>query len=352
MNIAIIGAGLIGGKRATALTDFPEDTLRVVCDVDRDRAEKLAHAHACEAVGDWRAVVARPDIDVVINAAINSVLEPITIAALQAGKHVLCEKPLGRDSAEAERMNAGADAHGRILKTGFNHRFHPALLRTRELLGEGTIGNILIMRARYGHGSRPGMENEWRSSKELCGGGELLDQGVHVIDLIRAFGGEIADVYAQVETKFWDIAVEDNAFAILGLRGGATCQFHVSWTNWRNVFSFEIFGTRGYIAINGLGGSYGPETLEIGIRRPEGGRPDIEVTEFPPEDDSWREEWREFRSAVAEQRVPLGSGRDGLMANRIIEALYTSSRDRRRVELDDEGHITNENRSFSEDGIV
>ena len=333
MNVAIIGAGLIGGKRAAALASFPDDTLRVVCDVDADRARALADAHGCDAVTDWRDVLARGDIDLVIVAAINAVLEPVTVAALSSGAHVLCEKPLGRDSAEAARMVAAAQAAGRVLKTGFNHRFHPGLLRMRELLADGAIGDILTMRARYGHGSRPGMEKEWRASKELCGGGELLDQGVHVIDLIRAFGGEIASAYAQVETKFWPIDVEDNAFAILTLASGATCQFHVSWTNWRNVFSFEIFGTRGYITVNGLGGSYGPETLEFGRRRPEGGRPDIESIAYPPEDSSWRAEWQEFRDAIASGRAPYGSGVDGLMANRVIEALYRSSAERRPVSI-------------------
>ncbi|MBE0643770.1 MAG: Gfo/Idh/MocA family oxidoreductase [Bacteroidetes bacterium] len=339
MNIAIIGAGLIGGKRAAALAHFPEDTLRVVCDVDLARAQGLAREHGCDAVADWREAVLRDDVDIVVNAAINAVLEPITVAALSAGKHVLCEKPLGRTADEAARMVETAELHHRVLKTGFNHRFHPAMLRARALLQEGAIGDVMVMRARYGHGSRPGMEQEWRSSKDLCGGGELLDQGVHVIDLIRAFGGDLRDAYARVETKFWDIEVEDNAFALLGLRSGATCQFHVSWTNWRNVFSFEIFGTQGYITINGLGGSYGPETLEVGKRRAEGGRPDIEVTEYPAEDTSWREEWKEFRSAIDEQRAPLGSGRDGLMANRVIEALYASSHSGARVALDMEGRI-------------
>ena len=325
MNVAIIGAGLIGGKRAAALSRFPDDTLRVVCDVDEARARALAEQYGCEAAADWRDVVGREDVDVVVNAAINAVLEPVTVAALAAGKHVLCEKPLGRSSAEARRMVAAAAEHGRVLKTGFNHRFHPALLRTRELLAEEAVGDILTIRARYGHGSRPGMEKEWRSSKQLCGGGELLDQGVHVIDLIRAFGGEVRNAYARVETKFWPIEVEDNAFAILGLEGGATCQFHVSWTNWRNVFSFEIFGTRGYIAVNGLGGSYGPETLEFGRRREEGGRPDIETIEYPAEDNSWQEEWKDFRSAIADRRAPWGSGQDGYMANRVVEALYASS---------------------------
>ena len=107
-----------------------------------------------------------------------------------------------------------ASQNGFVLKTGFNHRFHPALWKAKELLEQGVIGKCFNIRARYGHGGRAGMEKEWRSSKELCGGGELLDQGVHTIDLIRWFGGEITEVYGKVETKFWDMEVEDNAFAI------------------------------------------------------------------------------------------------------------------------------------------
>jgi predicted dehydrogenase len=170
------------------------------------------------------------------------------------------------------------------------------------------------------------MENEWRTSKELCGGGELLDQGVHLIDLIRWFGGEIIEVYGQVKTKFWNIEVEDNAFAILKTNQDVTAIFHVSWTNWRNIFSFEVFGSDGFLSVGGLGGNYGTESLRWGVRKLEGGKPDIKVFDFPGEDKSWEEEWREFRSAVIEQREPVGNGIDGLKANMVVEALYKSSR--------------------------
>lgn len=200
MNVAIIGCGLIGTKRARALQ--PDDRLVVVCDVEKERAEYLAQEFCCEAVPDWNQVVSRVDIDIVIISSINATLEPITIASLQSGKHVLCEKPLGRNTSESKRMVDAAIKYKRTLKTGFNHRFHPAIWKAKTLLDEGAIGHCFSIRARYGHGGRPGMEKEWRASKELCGGGELSDQGVHVIDLIRWFGGEITEAYARVETKF------------------------------------------------------------------------------------------------------------------------------------------------------
>jgi predicted dehydrogenase len=238
----------------------------------------------------------------------------------------LCEKPLGRNSAEAQRIVNAAQKNTVLLKTGFNHIFHPALWKAKELVDSGGIGSLLSIRARYGHGSRPGMEKEWRSSKKLCGGGELLDQGVHVIDLIRWFTGEIEQVYSKVETKFWNIEVEDNAFALMTCKKNVTAMFHVSWTNWRNIFSFELFGSNGYLAVNGIGGSYGLETLEWGKRKQEGGRPDIEVYEFSSSDKSWETEWNEFRTAIKEKREPLKNGIDGLRANQVVEAMYQSQR--------------------------
>jgi predicted dehydrogenase len=326
MKVGIIGCGLIGRKRADALAAFPMDKLITVCDIDGERASTLAMDFHCECEADWRYLVQRKDVDVIINSSINKVLEEISVGALQQGKHVLCEKPLGRNAAEAQRMVDAAQKNHVLLKTGFNHIFHPALWKAKELIDAGAIGSLLSIRARYGHGSRLGMEKEWRSSKNLCGGGELLDQGVHVIDLIRWFTGEIEHVYSKVETKFWNIEVEDNVFAILTCKNGVTAMFHVSWTNWRNIFSFELFGSDGYLSINGLGGSYGPETLEWGKRKQEGGRPDIEFFEFPSSDRSWEMEWKEFRTAIEENRQPLRNGIDGLRANQVVEAMYKSSK--------------------------
>lgn len=333
MKVAIIGCGLIGKKRARALKPSSEDRLEIVCDINKKRAEELSREFECEYETLWENVVSRPNIQIVIDSSINSVMERITLAALKAGKHVLCEKPLGRNVLEARSMVNAAESNNVLLKTGFNHRFHPALWMAKQLLNEGKIGKCLTIRAAYGHGGRPGMENEWRSSREVSGGGELLDQGVHVIDLIRWFGGEIIEVYGKVETKFWSIEVEDNAFAILKTSQDVTAIFHVSWTNWRNIFSFELFGSNGFLSVTGLGGNYGTESLAWGVRKSEGGKPDVKVFDFPGEDKSWEKEWQEFRSAVIEQREPIGSGIDGLKANMVVEALYKSSRINKPVRL-------------------
>ena len=324
MNVGIVGCGLIGRKRAAALTACG-DTVAIVADVVSARAADLATEFGCRSTARWEDVIAA-DVDLVVVSTTNQGLHPVTTAALRAGKHVLCEKPLGRNAAEAGDMVEAARTSGRVLKTGFNHRHHPAIREAHRLAASGALGNLMFVRCVYGHGGRAGYDKEWRGNKEQAGGGELLDQGVHVIDLCRWFLGEFTQVSGVTARYVWEIApLEDNAFATLQTASGQIASFHTSWTQWKNRFSFEVFGTAGSAAVEGLGGSYGPETLVHAARRVEGGAPSIERHEFPAVDESWHDEWREFRSAIDEQREPLGSGADGLAAARLIDAIYRSS---------------------------
>ena len=323
MKVGIIGCGLIGRKRVLALDK--DDLLVACCDSNPAVAQVFSDEFKCKVYPTASDLLAYSGCDVVVIAVINKFIESIAVHSLKLCKHVLGEKPLGRNVEEARNMVQLAKRHGKLLKTGFNHRFHPAISKAKELVDKGEIGSLMFIRGRYGHGSRPGMEKEWRSSTDLCGGGELLDQGVHLIDLSRWFSGEIRSVFGKVDTKFWPIEVEDNGFMLLQAENNTDIQLHVSWTNWKNIFSFEIFGAKGYLKIEGLGGSYGPETLEFGKRKPEGGRPDIQFIEFPPEDISWEKEWQEFKSAIKEGREPIGNGLDGLRSNQVIEAVYKSS---------------------------
>jgi predicted dehydrogenase len=211
------------------------------------------------------------------------------------------------------------------LKCGFNHRHHPGILQAREWYDNGVIGEISFIRCRYGIGGRPGYEKDWRMNPEISGGGQLMDQGMHVIDLCRWFLGDFNWIYGITATSFWDISpLEDNAFVMLHTEKGQTAQFHVSWTEWKNLFSFEIFGKNGYIKVEGLGGSYGNERVTLGKRALfEPFRE--ETVEFRGEDKSWLAEWREFASAIKDDREPMGNGDDGLEALRIVQAVYDSS---------------------------
>lgn len=306
-----------------------------VADLDEKRGRAAAAAVGGSWTSEWRAVVDAPEIEAVVVATPNKFLCPVGLAALGANKHLLCEKPLGRNASEARALVDAAVHSGTVLKTGFNHRHHPALERAHELVEEGTIGPLMHVRAAYGHGGRPGYEREWRGDQDLAGGGELLDQGVHLVDLCRWFLGDFTDVTGAVATSFWDVhPLEDNCFALLRTAKGQLASFHSSWTQWKNMFRFEVFGRDGYLLVDGLGGSYGVERLTLGRRRPESGPPVEEVWEFPGEDRSWELEWVEFTSAIAEQRAPLGDGRDGLAAARVVDAIYRSATTGQTVILD------------------
>lgn len=221
----------------------------------------------------------------------------------------------------------------RILKIGFNHRHHPAIARGHDIAAEGGIGRIVAVRAAYGHGGRPGYESEWRADPLRSGGGELLDQGVHVIDLCRWFMGEFGEAVGMLGTWAWPMGVEDNALALLRTPDGRVASLHTSWTQWKNLFRFEVLGDAGHITIEGLGGSYGPERLTLTRRRAEGGLPDVDTWEFDGPDRSWELEWRELCAAIAEDRPPMGDSRDGLAAARIIDAIYRSSLDRTLISV-------------------
>ncbi len=324
MKVAIIGAGLIGNKRAQALDE--NDSLIIVCDNNDKKAQELAVDYGADFTENYIDVSRNKAVDVVIISVINKYILPIAIEMLENGKYILCEKPLGRNVKESRVILSAAEKNNKIVKTGFNHRFHPAVMKAKELIENDSIGELINIRARYGHGGRPGMEQEWRCSKELCGGGELIDQGVHLIDLCRWFTDKDVDqVYGKTYRSFWESDVEDNAFFHLEFDGNILAQCHVSWTNWKNIFSFEIFGKDGYIKIKGLGGSYGKETLEVGYRQPTGGIPAIEHFEFDDEDTSWSLEWQEFKQAIEENKEPSGSGNVGYEANVIIDAIYKSN---------------------------
>lgn len=328
MRVGIVGCGLIGNKRAKALGD---DKLVAVADVSEPRAQQLARQHpGCEALTDWESMVGRGDVDAVVVATTNDMLAPVTLAAVRAGKHVLVEKPAARNADELEPVVVAARQAfrdgGVVVKVGFNHRFHPAFQKAREIFEDGALGEMMFVRARYGHGGRLGMEKEWRGDPKIAGGGELLDQGVHLIDLARWFLGDFSDVRGYVGRFFWDWAVEDNGFAILRTERGQVAMLHASCTEWRNLFSFEIYGKVGKLAIDGLGGSYGVERLAYYRMLPQMGPPETTIWEYPGEDRSWHLEWRHFTSCVINRRQPSGNLDDALAALRVVGKLYDNSR--------------------------
>lgn len=323
LRTAIIGCGLIGNKRAKALGDCP---LVAAIDSNPSRANQLASQFSgCSAGDDWNAAVRRSDVDLVIVATTNNMLAPVTLAAIQAGKHVLVEKPAARRAEELAPVLAAAQKSGVVVKVGFNHRFHPSFVKAREIVDSGVLGPMMLIRARYGHGGRLGMEKEWRGDPEIAGGGEMLDQGVHLIDLSRWFLGEFAEVTGCCATFFWNWAVEDNGFAMLRTGSGQIAWLHASCTEWKNLFSFEIYGKHGKLHIEGLGGSYGVERLSFYRMLPQMGPPETTIWEYPGDDTSWKAEFAHLRECIETHSIPSGSLQDAIAALRIVGELYDQS---------------------------
>jgi predicted dehydrogenase len=320
MNIAIIGCGVIGQKRAKALG---EHKLIIACDTVIDKAKEV-----CSIVtNDWMEAVKHPDVDLVIVSTSNDLLTPIGLYALEHNKHVLLEKPAARSLQEISYLLEKATIlKDKVkIKIGFNLRYHPALMKAKEIVNSGVMGELMFIRGRYGHGGRIGYDKEWRANREISGGGELIDQGVHLIDLARWFLGDFNSIEGKIATYFWDMLVDDNAFLCLSTRKNQTAWLHVSCTEWKNMFSLEIYGKTGKIQIDGLGGSYGVEKLTYYQMLSDMHPPSSKVWEYPGEDNSWNLELQDFIEAISNNKAINGNINDAYGVLKIVDKMYTKS---------------------------
>ena len=322
LRVGIVGCGLIGEKRAEALGD---DELIGCFDVDASRAEALSARHGGEVFGSLAELLgASPDV--VIVAVVHNELAEISRAALEAGAHVLVEKPAGVSVADVDRISRTAFDASRRVKVGFNHRFHPGIARAVDEALSGRFGDVMFVRGLYGHGGRLGYDREWRADPEISGGGEMVDQGMHLLDLCHWILGPLPLHDALLRTGYWDMPVEDNAALLLGARDSRDAPWamlHASWTEWKNMFSLEIYCRTGKLALTGLAKSYGPQKLRIYAMKPELGPPDVEEIDYPPEDVSWSAEWAHFRAALTGEPGPLlGDLESARYAWSVIEEAY------------------------------
>jgi predicted dehydrogenase len=306
LRVAIAGCGLVGHKRAGALG---ADRVIGCYDIVPAKAEQLADDTQSTAANSLQELLELSP-DVVVVATVHSELASIAESALLAGAHVLVEKPAGRSLADVERIHQTAVACGRLVKVGFNHRFHPGINRAVTLAKSGEHGPVLFVRGRYGHGGRPGYEREWRADPVLSGGGEIVDQGMHLLDLCYWLLGDLPVSGCLLRTHFWNAPVDDNAVLLLGERGGVGerspwAMIHASWTEWKNMFSLEIYCRDAKFDVQGLVRSYGAQQLAIHRMRPSLGPPETEVVCYADRDVSWEREWLHFGEAIR-----AGDGRD------------------------------------------
>lgn len=320
LGVALIGCGLIGQKR---LNSLPPGTVRVACDLDIERARRVASkSPGCQATNSIDQALASADIQVVVVATVNAALAPAAARALDAGKHVLVEKPVGISVEEIERLETLAKQKGVLVRAAYNHRYHAACLKAIEIWRSGALGPLMFLRGRYGQGGRVGYEKEWRADPKISGGGELIDQGVHLIDLAGMFLGEFSSIEGHTATYFWNMPVDDNAFVSLRNREGKTAWLHVSCTEWKNLFSLEIYGRDAKLHWEGLGGSYGTERLHYYKMLPQMGPPETTIFEYPRGDESWKLEMSEFLDDIRLGRTPVPGLKEAKAVMEVVEKIY------------------------------
>jgi predicted dehydrogenase len=295
-------------------------------DADLSRARYVASfTPGCLAGKDWRELLARDDIEAVIVATPPDSHVEIARAAISAGIHVLVEKPAARHVDELLGLPQLAAEHDVRVRVGFNLRYHRAFQQARRLVDSGILGPLLYVRARYGHGGRVGLAGEWRAQPQRSGGGELIDQGVHLIDLARWFFGEFVEVSGFAHTYFWDMPVDDNAFMVLKTTTKQVAFLHVSCTEWKNTFSWELYGRDGKLQVDGLGGSYGVERLSLYKNLPEMGPPETTIWEYPMADNSRETEMAEFMEDIRAARAPSAGLPDAIAALAVVAKIYADS---------------------------
>lgn len=332
-KIAIIGAGLQAGRRLPAILADKNAAVKWIIDRNVEKAEKMATRCGAKWDTDWTKAAKDNDVNIILVLTYPDTHAQISIGSMKNGKDVLCEKPLARTEQEAGGMIRTAKKYKKILKCGFNHRHHPAILDAYKIFTSENFGRPLFGRSIYGIAGREGLEKEWRSDPRVVSGGQFMEQGIHVVDLFRLFLGDIAAVSGMVEANYWPIKpFEDNGFAMLRSKSGAIAAIHSSLTQWINTFEFEIYGENAYFKISGLGGAYGNEKLIYGLR--ETNKPfSYHITEYRGADISWEKEWKEFTDAVKFRRQPLGNADDGLKAMKIVNAVYKSSKTGAQIDL-------------------
>ena len=279
------------------------------------------------------AIIHYPGIDAVFICTPNYLNKPLTIAALQAGKHVFCEKPPAFNASEVLEIREAEQAAQKKLMYGFNHRHHSSIKHIKTLVDSGEYGNILWMRGRYGKSVDNNFFENWRAKRELAGGGILLDQGIHMLDLFLYLAEDFHEVQAMVSNLYWKLDVEDNVFAIFrNNQKGIVAQLHSTMTQWRHLFSLEVFLEKGYLVLNGLktsSGTYGDEILSIAKNRttaPAATWEDEERITYHT-DMSWRSEIELFFNAILNDApIEIGNSSDALKLMKIIDKIYENGK--------------------------
>jgi predicted dehydrogenase len=332
LRVGIAGYGVVGKRRHAFIDQHPAMKTVAVCD--------RRYANAGQLEGGARSYphysqLLLEQLDVLFVCLPNDLAPEVTIAGLERGLHVFCEKPPAKDLAGIRAVIGCAARHPRQkLKYGFNHRYHDSVRDALRIISSGELGSVINMRGVYGKSAIITFDSEWRTQRAVAGGGILLDQGIHMVDMMRLFAGEFTDVKSFISNSHWNHDVEDNAYALLRTGSGVVAMLHSTATQWRHTFNLDISLSRGALVLAGiLSGtkSYGQETLTVHYRgESDQGSPRHQTTSYI-EDNSWKDEIFEFADCVLNDApIVSGTSDDAYRTMELVYRIYCADDDWRK----------------------
>jgi predicted dehydrogenase len=324
--VGIAGYGVVGKRRRAFIDQHPWMTTVAVCDQTFGRPCVASDGIRC--YPSYHGLL-EDSLDVLFVSLPNYLAADVTIAGLERGLHVFCEKPPGRDLSDVERVIQVEQEHpGLVLKYGFNHRYHHSVKDALKLVQSAELGDIINLRGIYGKSKMVSFASGWRAERKYAGGGILLDQGIHLVDLMQLFCGSFVEVKSFISNRFWRHDVEDNAFALMRDADGRVAMLHSSATQWQHRFSLEIALEKGFLELRGIlsgSKSYGEERLVIGRRDESDTGATREETVTYLVDDSWRDEIHEFADVIMGQaQVQSGTSAQALATMRLVYQIYAA----------------------------
>ena len=326
LKVGIAGYGVVGRRRHKCVDQHPDMKMIAVCDKNLSVESRIV-----DGVKEYKNYkeLLKEDLDLLLVCLTNEIAPEVTIAGLEKGLHVFCEKPPGRDVEDVYNVIAVENKHpDQKLMYGFNHRYHYSVVETLRIIKSKELGEVINLRGVYGKSQLVTFnQRDWRTKREIAGGGVLLDQGIHMVDLMRLFAGDFKEIYSFIENSHWSYDVEDNAYALMRTECGKVAMLNSSATQWRHRFHLDINLERGSLILGGIlssSKSYGAETLTVVQANPENDQGDPkEVTTRYNTDPSWYAEIEEFADCILNSRkITSGSSDDALQTMKLVYRIY------------------------------
>lgn len=329
-RVGIAGFGIVGERRRFYIDQHPN--LKTVAVCDRRFEEAGTFSDGVDYYPTYKELLEKAQLDILLVCLTNDVAAEVTMAGLNKNLHVFCEKPPGRDVNDIRAVRAVEAKFPKLkLMYGFNHRYHDSIVEALKIVRSGELGRVINLRGVYGKSKILSFKSDWRTKRSIAGGGILLDQGIHMVDLMRLFAGEFNQIYSFIDNSFWNHDVEDNAYALMKSDSGVVAILHSTATQWRHRFNLEVNLEKGSIILSGiLSGtkSYGAETITIAYKSDDEKGDPKEVTTRYNEDNSWRDEIHTFVDCVLNNKtVDRGSSLDAFKTMELVYKIYCADKE-------------------------